>query len=106
MLMVCISYLPRDIFLPHSLISQSQVCSEGSVILQLEVESTDGSPLSLSEKSFPELNLPKLVHTLVICALGVVSVLQLSFISPCFYPIVLSFQQILALLLLGPFTCQ
>lgn len=28
------------------------------------------------------------------------------FISPCFYPIVISFQQILALLLLGPFTCQ
>lgn len=73
-------------------------------LLQLEVGSADVSPLSLSEKSSPKLNLPGLVHTVVICALGVVLVVQLPFTSLCFYPVVLSFQQILALLLLGP--CQ
>lgn len=107
MLMVCNSYLPRDIFLPHRLTSPSQVSSEGSV-----VTSPPGSwvcrwsPLSLSEKSFPKLTLPRLVHAVVFCALDVVLVVQLSFISPCFYAIVLSFQQILGILLLGLFICQ
>lgn len=109
MLMVCNFYLPRDIFLPvhtAALLDPRHTVKAVSSLFQLKVWSADGSPLSLSEKSFPKLNLPRLVHAAVICALGVVWVVQLSFISLCFYLAVLSFQQILALLLLGPFTCQ
>lgn len=69
MLMVCNSYLPRDIFLPFhtaELLDPRHTVKGVSSLFQLNVWSADGSPLSLLEKSFPKLNLQRLVHAEVL----------------------------------------